>query len=278
MQCPNCATELLHPGPACPVCGHVLQPGAAAPTPTQTDPQPQNIVYLPQQPQVPVTQPPTLPPAVAPPAEGVTTNVLGEVVPETYYEGPQVGEATQASVVGGRRRGQRRLLGATLLGLAGAMLTIGFGVYAAGLVAEAGGFVLLAAFALIWYLTLVPERQHPRVMLTYRRYSSMVDRRIEPMRRRADVELTLRREREGYERMRRERARRVSDLGELAYRRYREGEVVESLAPHAQRVQSIEQKMLLQDRKVHELEAVRTEPAAKRRQRRSRDAGSPDDS
>jgi hypothetical protein len=199
------------------------------------------------------------------PPEDVTTNVLGEVVPVSQYAQPAEVPPHVQEPTGPK---QRRLLGSVLLIVAGTMLTVSFAVYAAGLVAEAGGFVLLAAFIAIWYLTLAPERQHPKIMRRYTRLSAQLDRRVEPMRRRADVEMSLRKERDTFDRIKRERTRRVMELGELAYRRYRAGEVVESLEAHAQRVQSIEQRLLVQDHRVHEIEAQRTEPKAPKKGRK----------
>ena len=53
--------------------------------------------------------------------------------------------------------------------------------------------------------------------------------------------------------MRDERTRRITALGESAYRAFRHGSLPADLQPGAQRVLAIERQMLSQDQRIHQL-------------------------
>lgn len=225
MRCPGCSTDLLHSSRFCPNCGTGLPEESEQPLAP-----PPNLVYLPQ------PQNPT---------ELARTNVLGEPVAARYRlltEEPPV-----------LYRSPYRPLATALLLLVLLLIASAFGVVYAGLAAEGGMLVLIAAAVAVAALAGVDPDHASPLGRGYDSLAEWVDRRVDPLRRRADIELTLRREREVFEKMRRERARRVGELGETAYRQFRAGQLPESLRPHAERILKLEQHMLMQDDRMHRL-------------------------
>ena len=193
---------------------------------------------------------------------GQYVNVLGEVVSdEGYFQGLPRSFFDDDEELDDDH--EARPLGTLVLLVTLALLVVSIVVYVRSLQAgsggaTAGGFVLLAAIAWVGYLSM-PDQQSPRVMRRWKRLSDRIDRRIQPWRSRADVGIAMRRERERYQSMRMERSRRVGDLGEASYRAFRAGTLPPELAAQAQRVIAIEQQMLLQDARLHELVARRDE-------------------
>lgn len=119
--------------------------------------------------------------------------------------------------------------------------------------AEAGGFVLLSLIVWVVYLSLPKQQQHRRMLRSHERVSAIIERRVNPLRSRTEGQLKVRRERGRYRSMRDERTRRVTALGELAYRGFRHGTLPAEMHTAAQRVLAMEQRMMLQDHRLHEL-------------------------
>lgn len=292
--CPHCAAPLSQPSPFCPTCGGSLAPAPAA-VPSLP---PDNVVYLQQPDGTPMVAPQTqiaadtsvggaphpsqqfvetvgqVPSPDAAPApgtgSGVTVqpwadprdrgayvNVLGETVPAGWDDPVPVPRELDVD-----REPRYMGMFASLLGMACWLLSIGW--WGAALVrntppALAGGFVLLSMVAWVWYLTLPVSEQVPSISRWWNGLSARIDRRVLPLRASAGYGMVLRRERERLDHMRRERARRIGDLGEATYREFRRSGVPESLVPQAQRVIAIEQQMLLQDARVGKLGRERDE-------------------
>lgn len=138
------------------------------------------------------------------------------------------------------------------------LILIAFGWFAAATQEQAGGgeagaFILLAATMMCWYLSRPRAQQHGFVVQGYGRYAQLIDHRVDPFRARTELGIQLRRERERSGTVRKERARRVNDLGEAAYRLYRAGMLESTLVEHAQRIELMERHMLVQDERVNEL-------------------------
>jgi hypothetical protein len=93
-------------------------------------------------------------------------------------------------------------------------------------------------------------RRHTRIQ-------RLVDRRATPLRERTEGSMTMRREKGRYRAMRDERTRRVTALGESAYRSFRRGTLPAELHDGAQRVMAIERQMLSQDQRIHSIEQER---------------------
>jgi hypothetical protein len=125
--------------------------------------------------------------------------------------------------------------------------------------AEAGGLVLVAALLWVLYLSLPTEQHHRALLRRHERFSDRMDRFVNPLRAGTERRLTLRRERDRFRAMRDERSRRVGELGEAAYRAFRQGALDPSLAPSAQRVMAIEQQMLMQDQRLQGLREPNSE-------------------
>lgn len=142
--------------------------------------------------------------------------------------------------------------GAVLMLLA-AWTVWGIAMYRGAGGAEAGGFLLLSMLLWIWYLSLHRARQHAAMLRWHLRVRRLVDRRVEPLRERTEGQLFLRRERDRYRAMSDERQRRITALGESAYRTFRQGALPPELQTGAQRVLGIERQMLAQDQRIHEL-------------------------
>ncbi len=110
--------------------------------------------------------------------------------------------------------------------------------------AEAGAIVLLALVAWCGYLSLPEDRQHDSIMDAWNRFSARIDGRL------TGVESSIRTRRELRWRhdqanvARRERDRRVHQLGEAALRLHRLGELGTALSEHVARVDRVEQTML----------------------------------
>jgi hypothetical protein len=160
-----------------------------------------------------------------------------------------------------------RLVGAVLAGGAMLMMLIAWAVWGLGMYrgaggAEAGGFLLLSLLLWIWYLSLRREQQHAAMLRRHVRVQRFVERPIAPLRVRTEGSLALRRERERYRAMRDERSRRISSLGEGAYRAFRQGVLSADLQPGAQRVLAMEHQMLAQDQRIHRLVSDRTQERA----------------
>lgn len=154
--------------------------------------------------------------------------------------------------------------GAILMLLA-AWTVWGLAMYRGAGGAEAGGFILLAILLWALYLSLGRERQHAAMLRWHARVQRLVERRTNPLRERTEGQLQLRRERDRYRAMADERGRRISSLGESAYRQFRQGTIAAELQPGAQRVLAIERQMLAQDQRIHAIEAERS--AGRRRGR-----------
>jgi hypothetical protein len=146
--------------------------------------------------------------------------------------------------------------GAVLMLLAG-WVVWGVGMYKGAGGAESGGFILLAMLLWIWYLSMPREQQHAFMLRRHAGIQRLVDRRTSPLRERTEGQLLMRRERDRYRAMRDERTRRVTALGEGAYRSFRQGTLPTDLHPGAQRVMAIERQMLTQDQRIHSLDAER---------------------
>lgn len=153
---------------------------------------------------------------------------------------------------------QPRVAG-TLLAV-GSLLMLGaaWAIWTAALVrgaggAEAGGFLLLAMLLWIWYLSMPRTQQHGVLLRLDQRAAGFVERRFAPLQRRTEERMSMRRERDRYRAMRDERTRRVTSLGEGAYRAFRRGELPAELQSQAQRVMAMERQMLLQDHRIRTL-------------------------
>jgi hypothetical protein len=169
-----------------------------------------------------------------------------------------------------------RVVGTMLAVGAVAMLLAGWAVWGVGMYngaggAEAGGFVLLAMLLWIWYLSMPREQQHAFMLRRHTSIQRLVDRRTSPLRERTEGQLAMRRERDRYRAMRDERTRRVTSLGEGAYRSFRQGTLPVELHPGAQRVMAIERQMLTQDHRIHSLDAERRDARDKRGGQRGAD-------
>lgn len=155
-----------------------------------------------------------------------------------------------------------RLLGTLVALLAILMASAAWGVWGLAMYrgaggAEAGGFVLLSMLLWVWYLSMPRRRQHAFLLRRHEQVRRLVDRRVVPLRERTEGQLAMRRERDRYRAMRDERTRRVSALGEGAYRAFRQGALPEDLLPGAQRVMAIERQMLVQDQRIRAMERDR---------------------
>jgi hypothetical protein len=147
-------------------------------------------------------------------------------------------------------------VGAILM-LAAAWTVWGLAMYRGAGGAEAGGFLLLALLLWVRYLTLPRAKQHAAMLRWHARMQRLVERRTEPLRERTEAQAQRRRERDRYRAMADERARRVTALGEGAYRSFRQGTLPADLHSGAQRVLAIERQMLTQDQRIHRLEHER---------------------
>jgi hypothetical protein len=147
--------------------------------------------------------------------------------------------------------------GGAILMLVAAWTVWGLAMYRGAGGAEAGGFLLLALLLWVRYLTLPRVRQHAAMLRWHVRVQRLVERRTEPLRERTEAQARRRRERDRYRAMADERARRVTALGEGAYRSFRQGTLPADLHPGAQRVLAIERQMLTQDQRIHQLERER---------------------
>ena len=279
MQCPVCTTELLHATNFCPVCGASLAGGTPAAQPGHPPElvETQKVVYLqPGQQPGQSGQPGQHPQQQQHPGQHAT-NVLGERM-SVPVPVPTMTPAPAAPEQRGKR--ELRPAGSFAIFLTFAMLAGAIGWYAADqdAAALAGGCILIAALTFIWYLHLPPPQQHPGVIAGYDRLGDAIDRRVEPLRRQAGVNLTLRRERERYDNMRRERTRRVNDLGEAAYRYYRSGVLHPDLNAHGHKVTGIEQQLLMQDQRMHKLQEQRQEAVQSRKRSRRANDGTGDGS
>lgn len=157
---------------------------------------------------------------------------------------------------------QPRVVGTMLAVAALAMLLAAWAVWGLAMYrgaggAEAGGFILLAMLLWIWYLSMPREQQHTFLLRRHLDVQKLVERRITPLRERTEGQFAMRRERDRYRAMRDERTRRVNALGEGAYRAFRHGTLPADLQAGAQRVLAIERQMLLQDQRIHTMEAER---------------------
>jgi hypothetical protein len=157
--------------------------------------------------------------------------------------------------------GEPRVLGTLSAGAAIVLLLGSFALYAfelhrgaAG--ADAGGVVLLSAIAWAFYLSLPPAQHHDSLIGFNDWLTGLLDSRVDPVRQRTEAQLALRRERDRYRAMRDERARRIAELGEAAYRQFRSGEAAPTLVANGQRVMAIEQQMLMQDARLHDMQAA----------------------
>ena len=153
---------------------------------------------------------------------------------------------------------QPRVVGTMLAAGAVAMLLAAWAVWGVAMYrgfggAEAGGFVLLSMLLWIWYLSMPRAQQHTFMLRRHARVQSFVDRRVSPIRERTEGQLVMRSERGRYRAMRDERTRRITALGESAYRAFRHGSLPADLQPGAQRVLAIERQMLSQDQRIHQL-------------------------
>lgn len=210
-----------------------------------------------------------LPGELEPPAT-VEDNPFGDF----FADGPSAWlEDDDDDVVIEKRRVAGTMLAIAAIGTAlAAWTTWGIGIYRGAGGAEAGGFVLISMLLWVWYLNLPREQQHAALLRRHQRLLAFVDRRVTPIRERTEGQLTMRRERDRYRAMRDERTRRVTDLGEGAYRAFRHGSLPAELQPGAQRVLAIERLMLGQDQRIAQLQRERdaartdegTDPAAER--------------
>jgi len=151
-----------------------------------------------------------------------------------------------------------RVVGTAVAVAAVAMLLAGLARYAWAMyrgygVAEAGGLVLVSMLLWIGYLSLPSTQQHRALLRMHARLARFVDRRVDPLQSRTRDRLELRRERDRYRSIQDERSRRIAELGELAYRKFRTGALDPELQPHAQRVMGIEQQLLMQDQRLDQL-------------------------
>jgi hypothetical protein len=159
-------------------------------------------------------------------------------------EGPEI---THPRVVG------TMLAAGAVMMLLAAWAVWGVAMYRGAGGAEAGGFILLAMLLWIWYLSMPREQQHTWMLKRHERVKGFVDRRVSPIRKRTEGHVTMRSERGRYRAMRDERTRRVTELGEGAYRAFRHGTLQPELHPQAQRVLAMERQMLTQDQRIHGL-------------------------
>jgi hypothetical protein len=142
--------------------------------------------------------------------------------------------------------------GAVLM-LIAAWAVWGIAMYRGSGGAEAGGFLLLSMLLWAWYLSLPRSKQHAAMLRWHVRVQRVIDRPVAPIRDRTEGQLLMRRERDRYRSMRDERTRRVTALGEGAYRSFRQGTLSPELQAGAQRVLAIERQMLAQDQRIHGL-------------------------
>lgn len=288
MKCPSCSSEIVQPANFCPVCGATLSPAAHVPE-TNEPQQPSNVVplravnplaetpasvhvdlqtgaYAPGQ--APVGQPAASPPGTDRPSHDVQGRPLDEAIGDFFSDAPSM---DWTGDFGPEDTGEPRVVGSMVAGTSILMLVLALVVYGAELWrgnsgAEAGGFVLLSAILWIWYLSLPSAQQHDAMLGWYDAVARLLDRKVDPLRSRTEAQLVLRRERDRYRAMRDERERRVSDLGEAAYRRFRSAELDESLVGPARRVMAIEQQMLLQDARLHDMRTTDGPPPDDRQQ------------
>lgn len=156
-----------------------------------------------------------------------------------------------------------RIVGTMLASGAILMLLFGWVWWARGMWvgkgggAEAGGFLLISLLFWARYLSLPRSKQHAALLRWHDRLQRTVERRTEPLRERTEGQMYRRRERDRYRAMADERERRVSALGEQAYRHFRQGMLAGDLQPGAQRVLAIERQMITQDQHIHSLEQER---------------------
>ncbi len=145
------------------------------------------------------------------------------------------------------------LAAGSVLMLLAAWAVWGVAMYRGSGGAEAGGFLLLSMLLWAWYLSLPRAKQHAAMLRWHVRIQRLVDRPVAPIRERTEGQLLMRRERDRYRSMRDERTRRVTALGEGAYRSFRQGTLSPELQAGAQRVLAIERQMLAQDQRIHGL-------------------------
>lgn len=262
MQCPSCASHIDDSVKFCPECGAQLASGHA---PDGTD----NVVYLPgAQTPLPatgvhidhgtgaygVTQP--APPGTAPPAGGFITNQRGERIPVgDFFSDLPLDSSGWVSELDDR---EPRVMGTMVASSSVIFMVAAVVVYALELSkgangAVAGGFVVLSSMLWVSYLSLPRDQQHDTLLAWHRGVSDLLDRRIDPLRQRTQAQFVLRKQRDRARAIRDERGRRVSELGEVAYRQFRTGSGDPLLAEHARKVMAIEQQMLLQDARIEDL-------------------------
>jgi hypothetical protein len=264
MQCSACAATLDVPSRFCPNCGTACAPehvGQSVPD------APDNVVYL--QPQaVPArdvqVNPHTgvyapivpEPPAPTPPAQASYVVSRGEQLPiGDFFDDATTSPDWMFEEEPHESRfvGTLFAVGTGLLLLA-ACVTYGVELSVGAAGAQAGGFVLSSMIVWIAYLSLPREQQHAALLGPYMRFSAAMDRRVVPVRDRTRTQRSIRRERDMHRAMRQERNRRITELGEVAYRLFRNGSSTPELAEHGRRVLAIEQQMLLQDARMQQLE------------------------
>lgn len=270
MQCLSCATELLRPANFCPVCGARLAapvPDGStattegnAPTLVSVDAPPTgDVVYLADRQPDPAPLAPNphaatydqTPVAPSDAPREVSDNPFGNF----FGDGPSAWLEDDFDDEYGN---QPRMVGTLLAAASIALLVCAWVIWGAAMYqgaggAESGGFVLLSLICWVVYLSLPKQQQHRRMLTAHDRVTRFVERRINPVRSRTEGQLRVRRERGRYRSMRDERTRRVTALGEAAYRGFRHGTLPVDLHPAAQRVLAMEQQMMLQDHRLHEL-------------------------
>ncbi len=252
MQCPACTATASPDARYCPQCGTALAHGASI--------APDNVVYLtPTQPPAgdisinPATgtyAPSESPASPTPPSSHQVDNVA-----DSFFDRA----ATSNWTLEPETEREPRTAGTLLATITCLLLAVALGVYilelrrgAYGQIA--GGFILLAMISWIIYLSLPRREQHDGLVNWHQRFTRRVDRAIDPIRGRTQAQINLRRERERFRSMRHERTRRITELGEAAYRQFRAGEAAPEIMEHGRRVLAIEQQMLLQDARMHELD------------------------
>lgn len=251
MQCPACLTAVAPETRFCPQCGRSLHASGAD----------DNVVYLtPAQPPAGEVSVDPLTGTYAPgdlPGVAAPIPVSEPNIADSFFDGVETGAYSNWTLEPEVDR-EPRIIGSMLAAAAGILLVVALVVYvlevrrgAFGQIA--GGFVLLAMIAWIIYLSLPREQQHDALVAWHARWSQRIERFVEPVRGRTKAQIDLRRERERFRSMRLERTRRITELGEAAYRQFRSGDAAPDIVEHGRRVLAIEQQMLLQDARMHEI-------------------------
>ena len=185
--------------------------------------------------------------------EGERVNVLGERVAIDRDDLARLADGYRFRTRWTRSR-RPRIAGNMLIGTAFCLVAVALGSYAAGLAAEAGGFILVAGIAFIIYLMLPPEQHHARVMVPWLRFHAWMDEHTSPIAVGVDRARSVRRERALLQAMKDERTRRINALGELFYRALRSDGYQDQIAGAADRVRRIEMQMLDQERRLDAIE------------------------